>query len=83
MTPFQSAVVHLVIALAGIAAVCLLAARGTIAGSDAFTVVVGVLVGAGVLAGANLTTSGSSSPPAPPPAPTVKVAPPPTAPPAQ
>lgn len=55
---------HLVLALAVLAGACVLAATGTIPGSDAFTVIVGVAVGGGVLAGANLSPP---APPAPPP----------------
>jgi len=68
-------VVHTVLALAVLAGVCVLAAIGTIPGTDAFTVIVGVAVGGGVLAGANLTP-----PAAPPPAPPVVPPPGPPAP---
>jgi len=56
---WQTVVVHVTIALAAIGAVCALAVEGVISGSDAFTVIVAVLVGAGVIAG---TAIGSGTP---------------------
>jgi hypothetical protein len=64
---------HLILGLAVLGAACGLAADHIIAGSDAFTVIVGVGVAGGVLAGANSSSSSSTTtavPPAPgPPAP--------------
>lgn len=55
---WQTVVVHVTIALAAIGAVCAMAIENVIPGSDAFTVIVAVLVGAGVIAG---TTVGGST----------------------
>jgi hypothetical protein len=52
----------MVLALGVLAAVCTLAAIGTITGNDAFTVIVGVAIGGGVYAGANLGTAGTPAP---------------------
>jgi hypothetical protein len=62
---------HLVLALSVLAAVCVLAGLKIIPGNDAFTVIVGVAIGGGVLAGVNVTQPNvppSKNPPAPPPA---------------
>jgi hypothetical protein len=63
-----TSIAHVVLALAVLGAAAALAAVGTIPGSDAFTVIVGVAVGGGVLAGANLTSGGSSGATGAPPA---------------
>lgn len=55
MTTWQNALTHVIISLAVIGALCALAVQNVIPGSDAFTGIIGVAIGAGVIAGANLT----------------------------
>lgn len=69
MTGWQTVVAHVTIALAAIGGVCALSVEGIIPGSDAFSVIMAVLVGAGVIAGGALMSS--STPPTSPPAPPV------------
>jgi hypothetical protein len=52
---------HVLIALAIIGALCAMAVEGSIPGSDAFTGIMAIAVGAGVVAGANLTPSAPAS----------------------
>jgi hypothetical protein len=70
MTPW-TAVTHLAIAIAAVAGVCVLAAIHVLPASDAFTVIMSVLVGTGVVAGSVI----ANGPPAPTPPPTPPVAP--------
>ena len=70
----QQNITHAVIALAAIAAVSCLAAYNVLTGSDAYTVIIAVLVGSGVIAGVNLGTGSTPTPtptPQAPPAATV------------
>lgn len=69
MSQLYSTILHVVLAMSVLAAVCVLAAIGTISGNDAFTVIVGVAVGGGVLAGANIGNNTSTPPLPTPPAP--------------
>lgn len=59
MTPWQTVVAHATVAVIIIAALAVLAVKGTIPGSDAFTGIMAVAVGSGVIAGASL--SGTST----------------------
>lgn len=69
MTPWQTVVAHATVAVVGIAAICVLAVKGVIPGSDAFTVIVAVLTASGVIAGNSLSNGSSTTTVAPPPAP--------------
>lgn len=65
ISTWQALVAHLLVAVFIVAALVVLAIHGTIPGSDAFTGIMAIAVGAGVVAGANIGTPGPG-PPGPP-----------------
>ena len=76
MTAFQSAIIHLVVAVCAIAAAIALAVTGHITGGEAIGVVIAAagISGTGVAGAIGATTTVTSSPPTTPAAPAVKPA---------